>query len=69
MDTNWIKIFSSDKIHIVRLYIARLAEEEIEAVEMVKKDSSYSMFGEIELYVNSKDVVKAKHILENQNLE
>jgi hypothetical protein len=69
MEKNWVKIFSSDKIYSVRLIQAMLEQEEIEAVEMNKQDSSYSVLGVVELYVQASHVVRAKYLIEKNNLE
>ncbi len=64
MNTNqdWIKIYTSDKAYQIEIAKAILEDEEIQTFQVDKKDSSYA-FGEIELYVQSKDEISAKLIL------
>ena len=62
MNKDWIKIYSTGVNFKAELLKGLLFEHDIEAVIINKKDSSYG-FGELELYVNTDDVVKAKHIL------
>ncbi len=62
MDKNWIKIYSTGVSYKAELLKGLLLENEIEAVIINKKDSAY-LFGELELYVQLDDVIKAKHIL------
>lgn len=66
MEKNWVKIYSSDQIHFIRIMKALLEEEDIESVEMDKQDSSYTVLGEYELYVQQKDVLRAKYLLEKK---
>ena len=66
MEKNWTKIFVSTNPNLVNLLVALLEEKEIPAVSINKKDSSYLSFGEIELLVNEKDVMKAKILITKQ---
>lgn len=62
MHKDWIKIYSTGINYQAELLKGLLVENNIEAVIINKKDSSYG-FGELELYVHTNDVVKAKHLL------
>lgn len=62
MNKDWIKIFSTGENYKAELLKGLLIENNIEAVIINKKDSSYG-FGELELYVGAADVVKAKHLI------
>lgn len=64
---NWIKIASSKQAYQIELLKGMLEENNIIAVSINKKDSSYLAFGEIELFVDSKDVVQAKNLIKIQN--
>ena len=64
---NWIKIASSKQAYQIELLKGMLEENNIIAVSVNKKDSSYLAFGEIELFVESKDVIQAKDLIKNQN--
>lgn len=66
MDKDWVKIYSTDVNYKAELLRGLLFENNIEAVIINKKDSSY-LFGELELYVNTDDVIKAKHIITTQD--
>ncbi|MCD4665262.1 MAG: DUF2007 domain-containing protein [Bacteroidales bacterium] len=66
MNKDWIKIYSTGVNYKAELLKGLLFENNIEAVIINKKDSSYG-FGELELYVNSDDAVKAKHIITTQD--
>lgn len=64
MEKNWVKIFSTNQLHLIHLAKALLEEANIETVEINRQDSAYTLLGEIDLYVNLQDVVKARHLLE-----
>jgi hypothetical protein len=61
----WIKIYQTTELHKVELIKAMLEENEIPNVVFNKKDSSYLSFGEIELFVQQEDAIKALHLIEN----
>ena len=64
---NWIKIASSKQAYQIELLKGMLEENNIIAVSVNKKDSSYLAFGEIELFVESKDVIQAKNLIKIQD--
>ncbi len=66
MNKDWIKIYSTGANYKAELLKGLLVENNIEAVIINKKDSSYG-FGELELYVKADDVVKAKHLITSSN--
>lgn len=64
MEKNWKKIyFSGDEFKVL---IARdlLAENGINAVVMNQKDSSYTTFGDVELYIDEQDEKEAIQIID-----
>lgn len=64
MEKGWKKIyFAGDEFKVL---IARdlLAENGINAVIMNQKDSSYTSFGDVELYVEEHDEKEAERILD-----
>lgn len=67
MHNNWIKVASSKQAYQIELLKGMLEENNIIAVTVNKKDSSYLAFGEIELFVESKDVIQAKNLIKIQN--
>ena len=68
MGKEWIKILESTEVHKVELVKAILAEHEIQAVSLNKKDSSYLSFGVIELYVSSTDALRAIKLIQTNEL-
>jgi hypothetical protein len=62
----WVKIYSTAEIYKIEIIKAILAEQNIQAFEVNKKDSSYGAFGTIELYVQPENIIKAKHIISKQ---
>ena len=62
MDNNWTAIFSSGNLQKAELVKSLLAHNEIQSVIVNHQDSLYK-FGDIEVYVNRDDVVKAKYYL------
>ncbi|HRS53884.1 MAG TPA: DUF2007 domain-containing protein [Bacteroidales bacterium] len=63
---NWIMVYSSPFLYQVEMMKIKLEEENINSVIINNKDSSY-LFGEIELYVNSIDFIRAKAIVSKIN--
>ncbi|WMJ72483.1 DUF2007 domain-containing protein [Cytophagaceae bacterium ABcell3] len=62
---NWQKVYSTDKHHRAELVKDVLADNQIEAVIINKKDSSYH-FGEFEIHVTRDNVIKALKIIEDE---
>lgn len=67
MEKDWQAIYSSDKLHSIELVKGLLADCNIKSIEINKQDSSY-LFGEIDLYVKSEHVIKAKYLIGKNNL-
>lgn len=67
MEPSWIKIYTSNKAHEIEFAKSILADENIEAFVIDKKDSSY-IFGDAELYVTEENVIKAQLVLTENNL-
>ena len=68
MDSNWIKIYSTTQQHLVEIAKGVLKENGIESVILNKKDSAYTMIGEIELYANPEQALEAMSILKSFDL-
>lgn len=66
MEKNWTKIYSTVKMYKAEILKGMLEEHNIESFIINKQDSSY-LFGEMELYVDADDVMKATRIIKNQN--
>ena len=62
-EEQWEVIYRSTLLYRVEMLKDLLENEEIPAVIINKKDSSYLSFGEIELHVLRDDVLKAKIIV------
>lgn len=65
MEKDWVMIFSTDQPYQAELAKQILEENRITPVVMNKRDSSYNTFGEFEVYVARKDVVRGKYLLKN----
>jgi hypothetical protein len=68
MHSDWTKVFSSQYIHQVEIIKALLEDNDIESVIMNKQDSSY-FFGEIDLYVSNDEIIRAKQIIDNNEIK
>ena len=64
MDTDKVCIFASDKSFRIEIIKQLLADNEIKAFSINKRDSTY-LFGEIELWVYRDDVIRAKRLINN----
>ena len=62
MEKNWVSVFTTNSEYIAEIAKGILNENEIDAVVLNKKDSSYT-FGEIELFVNRDNSIRAKYLL------
>ena len=60
-----VKIYSSNNSNQALIIKQMLEENGINVVLLNKQDSSYLMFGPIELYVNKNEIDKAKKLLKN----
>ena len=69
MEKNWINIFSSANPIEVEIIKQMLTENDIVAVVLNKQDSSYNMFGEIDLYVTENEQAIALQLIHKQNNE
>jgi hypothetical protein len=64
----WKVVYRSTQAHKVNIVKAVLEDNGIRAVDLSKKDSAYTMLGEIELYVQPKDEVLARFLIKNNDL-
>ena len=60
-----LKLFSTDNSNQAEIIKQMLQENSISVVLLNKQDSSYLMFGFIELYVNKKQFSQATKLLKN----
>ena len=69
MEKDWVKIYSSSNMQHIELLKALLDENEIESVIINKQDSSYPVFGEMELYVNHTKAFNANQLIKTNEFE
>lgn len=67
MEEGWTMVYSTADPVKMEICKSVLEEENIRAVIINKKDSSY-LFGESELYVNTDDALAAVQILRNAQI-
>ncbi len=70
MTNNWVKIYSSTKLHVAEIVRAVLDDHGIKTAELNKTDSMHTHLinGEIEIYVDPNDAIKAKHLISKHEL-
>ena len=69
MEKDWINIYSSTDLIKVKILNHLLSEKNIKSVIINNQDSSYLMFGRINLYVNKNNLEIAKEILKKKYYE
>ena len=69
MEKNWINIFSSTDFVYVEILKHILFDNKIQAVSINQKDSSYLMFGTIDVYVKAEQEKFARELIEKQKNE
>ncbi len=65
MEDNWISILSTPQPWQAEIAKQILGENGIEAVIMNRRDSSYTVFGEVEVYVAMADAERSKELIKN----
>jgi len=65
MESDYQKIIELTNQIEAQIILQMLLENGIDAIAMNKRDSSYQVFGVIEIYCQTKDVVTALHLLNN----
>ncbi len=70
MSKDWVNIYASKQIHKVEITKAVLEDNNITVFQINKTDSMHIHLasGEIELYVEPQDIIKAKHLIEKHKL-
>jgi hypothetical protein len=68
MESGWVNVYSSGERHLVEIAKAILEENGIGCALIDKRDSTYITLGETELFVRDIDVMRAKFLLEKNNL-
>ena len=67
MEKDWVLIYSTGEAYKANILGELLAENNILFDILDKKDSSF-LVGDVEVYVNAKDEVKALEIVKNFNV-
>jgi hypothetical protein len=62
-DKDWQIVYSTTQSYQAYIIKDILKDHEIEAVVVDKQDSFYVTLGEIEVYVEPENVIKAKHLI------
>ena len=69
MEKNWTKIFSSTNPIEVEILKQMLEENGVISIDINQQDSSYNMFGNINLYVQEDYLENATKLIEQNNNE
>lgn len=69
MEKNWINIYSSTDPVEIEILKHVLLENNIYAINMNRKDSSYLMFGTIDLYIKNDNQKEATQLIEKHQNE
>jgi len=69
MEKDWIMVFTSEQMYQAEIAKQILENEEIEVIEMNKKDSTYLSFGNVEIYVHIDNVQLATELLKPLKIE
>ncbi len=64
MEADWVKVHSSNDRLRSQFLRSLLIEHGIEAVLLDQQDSFYLSIGEVHLYVNRDDAMKARNIID-----
>ena len=64
MEKDWVIAYESKQEYLAGIARAVLSDNDIESVIINKKDSIYNSFGDIEVYVNRNNLIRAKQILQ-----
>jgi len=67
-DPDWKMIYSSTLPHKINIVKAVLEDNQINSVELNRKDSSYIFIGDIDLYVHKNDAVLAEFLIKSNDL-
>jgi len=63
MEKDWLRVFSTTKEHKAGVIVDLLENNNIKAVQLSEKDSTFVMFGDIDVFVNEKDEKKALDLI------
>jgi hypothetical protein len=63
MEEDWVMVHQTGQEFHAEMLKKMLADHDITAVVMNKKDSSYKTFGDIEIYVKEENLLRAKTLI------
>ena len=66
---NWKCVYTTDQAYKAEHVRGYLANENIEAIVFNKKDSAYTFFGYVEVYVQPEDENLAIELIKQRNFE
>ncbi len=69
METNWVKVYTTQDAITAEIIKQGLVENDIAAVIMNKKDSSYQNFGLVDVMVNAADLKAAEAYIKSTESE
>jgi ATP-dependent DNA ligase len=69
MQKDWIVIYRTGELHQAEMVKQIIQQNGIEGVIMNKKDSSYIIFGDIEVLVKPENEIAALQLLKNLQFE
>ena len=64
MEKDWVKAYESMQEYLAEIARSVLSDNNIESVIINKKDSVFNSLGNIEVYVNRDNLIRAKLILQ-----
>jgi formylmethanofuran dehydrogenase subunit D len=64
MEKDWVIAYESKQEYLAEIARSVLSDNDIESVIINKKDSIYNSFGDIEVYVNRDNLIRAKQVLQ-----
>ena len=64
MEEDWVKAYESMQEYLAEIARSVLSDNNIESVIINKKDSVFNSLGNIEVYVNRDNLIRAKQILQ-----
>jgi len=64
MEKDWVKAYESMQGYLAEIARSVLSDNNIESVIINKKDSVFNSLGNIEVYVNRDNLIRAKQILQ-----
>ncbi len=64
MEKDWVIAYDTKQEYLAEIARSVLFDNDIESVIINKKDSIYNLFGDVEIYVNRDNLIRAKQILQ-----